>query len=330
VHVNRVVVPGKAMLFGEYAVLVGGSAVLYPVPRYLVITEQTDQTNIDYTPVIRAALKLPIPEIADFESKNGPANPECDNRQFFVPDVAGTPCKLGLGLSAAEAVGIIALRFNRAGYDTENCRDKIAAYAHRAHGLAQNGRGSGADVYCCAYEAPLKYGIVNGLPRAELLTENRAGRAFPMHLVYTGKPADSRRAIDSFNIWCRNMTTEGRYRLSQLVQISDNLAAKWAKDQYDDIIPLLDKFCTTMKWISGMAGLDYWNDFHADLDNWARKHGGRAKPIGAGGGDMVLLLGYVPMEEICPRPYDYCIKITRGFPEETNYPLGDKLSSKTR
>lgn len=329
-RMNRVEIPGKTMLFGEYAVLVGGTAVVYPVPRYLVITERGEQTHNGYTRVIESARALTIPELVLYETEHGMVNLDFDNRDFFARNGDKAPCKLGLGLSSAEAVGVVKLRFKRAGYNVKECCDKIVEHALQAHRFAQNGRGSGADVYCCAYGIPLEYSLKDGRPQMEKLTLNGNDGILPIYLVYTGQPADSRKAIDLFNLWCMRMTAEERHCLHRLVQISDTLAAGWSKGQNAYVFNALDEFCSVMKWISDRAGLNYWTDVHTELDIWARKYGGRAKPVGAGGGDMALVLGRVPIEEICLQTKKYRIDITSGILEKSDISTDDEYSVKTR
>ena len=138
---NRVEIPGKAMLFGEYAVLIGGTAVMYPVARYLILSEKNEHGPVAYTKVISEARKIDIPEIAPYENEYGVVELDFDNKQFFVSDGNGNHSKLGLGLSSAEAVGVVSLRLKRAGFDTERHADKIAEYALKAHRHAQRGQG---------------------------------------------------------------------------------------------------------------------------------------------------------------------------------------------
>ena len=53
-----------------------------------------------------------------------------------------------------------------------------------------------------------------------------------------------------------------------------------------------------MKEISKSAGISYFMPVHTQLDAWARRHGGRCKPTGAGGGDMVLMAGELPLDQL--------------------------------
>ncbi len=327
--INRVEIPGKAMLFGEYAVLVGGTAAMYPVPRYLVLSEKNGHKPAAYTRVMTEARNMDIPEIAPYENEFGAVEIDFDNTQFFAPGGDGTCSKLGLGLSAAEAVGVVSLRFGRAGLAIEHYADKIAEYALIAHRHAQDGQGSGADVYCCSHKKAIRYKIKDGCSQYELISVDKGDTRLPAYLVYSGKPSDSRKAITSFNLWLQKLTTDDKSCLKSLIEISHFLSGHWpAKDRHV-IFDALDEYTAVMKAISDKAGLHYWTAVHTELDRWARKYGGRVKPIGAGGGDMALVLGHLPIEELSTGSVGCSIDISSGSLGQTESDSRRQLVSKT-
>ncbi len=327
--INRVEIPGKAMLFGEYAVLVGGTAALYPVPRYLILWERNEHRPGAYTRVISEARKIDIPEIAPYENEFGAVEIDYDNSQFYSQSSNGARGKLGLGLSSAEAVGVVSLRLQRAGLDTVRHANKIAEYALRAHRHAQTGEGSGADIYCCAQRKALRYKIEDGHAQFEPIRIDLSERRLPVFLVYTGQPSDSRKAIASFNLWLQRMTTDDKGLLKCLIEISQYLSNQWPAIDTPVLFDALDEYTEVMKTISDEAGLHYWTDVHTELDRWARKYGGRAKPVGAGGGDMALMLGRLPIEEILTDPVRCCIDISSGTLEKAESGPHRQLVSKT-
>ena len=53
-----------------------------------------------------------------------------------------------------------------------------------------------------------------------------------------------------------------------------------------------------MEECAKLARLPWRISEHEELEEWALEHGGRAKPTGAGGGDLVLLVGDLPLKEL--------------------------------
>ncbi len=289
-------VPGKVMLSGEYAVLHGGTAALITVPRHFSISESAFPESQLQTPVIKAALRQPIEETAQYERKNGLPNLSFDPSEFFSEDFDGKLAKLGLGLSAAEAVGVVALRFERAGLGWSENREKIAEYAARIHSEVQGGRGSGADVIACAYGEPVKFRRDEDGYSVEPI--HPSGKSVPLHLVWTGQPADTRQMVEGFNGWLLSHGQHAAGLLSELVESSHRAADAWFTSLEDVLFACLDRFCSALQACMEAAELRHKLPIHYELEDWARDHGGRAKPTGAGGGDMILLIGSLPVEKL--------------------------------
>lgn len=304
----KIKVPGKFMLSGEYAALLGGSSIMLPMPQvFLTISECNGSHNIYSSQVTERALRIKIPEIESYETGHGLPDITADSSLFYAPNGD----KLGLGLSAAEAVAIVSLRFARAGFDIIEFRDKITEYALKAHLRAQGGIGSGADIYCCASGAPIIYQRVNDKPRLKIL-DKKDIPDIHMHLVYTGRDSNTRDAILAFESWSRVESARKNILLRKLLDLSGGLAITWQHFDIKSFYNLLDEYVFIMRDIAESAGINYWTKVHDELDSWARRYDGMAKPVGAGGGDMALLIGDLPVEQIEPR-YSPCININRNF-----------------
>lgn len=292
------------MLSGEYAVLRGGTAFMVPVPRYLEIAESDSLDTERLTPVLRYGLDYYIEEIADFEKKDPLVGFDIDAAEFFETDRENKSVKLGLGASAAEAVGLVALRYERAGkswsvsdpYGSEHTR-RIAEHAMAVHREAQGGRGSGADVAACAYQKPIKFKRIDSKPSITPI-DKPYRQKIPIALLSTGIPADTRKMVDKFESWLENRSSEKDRLLSELIESSDRLADAWFVRSKDVLFDMIDRFSDAMKPIAHGSGLEYRLPIHEEIERWARFHGGRAKPTGAGGGDMILLIGELPLEEL--------------------------------
>ncbi len=287
-------VPGKVMLSGEYAVLHGAAATLLPVARHLEARESSGADVDAYTKIVRAAVDFPITELELYEKDHGELKLEIDSAQFFH-ESDGARSKLGLGLSAAEAVGVVALRFERAGLRWDDNIEKVAAYAEHIHRHVQGGIGSGADVAVCALRQPILFRRDES--GVDINVAEYSSHSTTLNLVWTGVPADTREMVTKFENWLKDGGAQAERRLTSLIESADNLARLWLDSPPDELIDAVDLFVSRMSDCAKAAKIQYWLPVHDELDVWARKHGGRAKPTGAGCGDMALLIGNLPVNE---------------------------------
>lgn len=287
----KVRVPGKALLSGEYAVLDGGTAVLAPVPRFLTVTRGEPG---DDSPVVRAARDIPIPGVP--EDHGVPFH--IDRSEFLHTRPDGTTTKLGIGGSAAEAVGVIALRMKEAGQDATADPDHLFHLAHTAHHEAQGGMGSGADVAACAYGRWIRYRLEGGEPRVEPI----ARPALPLSLTFCGESADTRIAVARFDAWREAEGAHAETVVDELVTRSGTLAELWSEGARDRLISGLREYVALLDTIAEQAGFAFRTPAVRRIEAAAEAEGGYAKPTGAGGGDMVLRIGDVPAGDPAPIP----------------------------
>lgn len=292
------------MLSGEYAVLREAEAVMLPVQRWLKVRAHAEKrvpaglAAADASPVLSNARRVYLPEVSNYERSNGEADFTIDDEEFHTVDAQGVRHKLGLGGSSAEAVGVVALRFSCAGLDWTEHRDLVCRAALDAHERAQGGIGSGADVAACAYGIPLRFRRVMGELELRPIPPPAPAARIPLALVWSGAAADSRRQIERYLTWRSVAGLEGRNAESFLQREADELAGLWFSTDQQNLFAALDIYCQALQAIANEAELTWQLPVHARLDAWARRHGGRAKPTGAGGGDMVLLLGELPLERL--------------------------------
>lgn len=296
-ELKKIRVPGKVMLSGEYAVMYGAKSVLVPVPRFIEVAEINQSPDSAYSPAVQAALNHRIPEITEFEDMHDLPQLKIDCDQFFIRD-KDEIIKLGLGCSAAEAVGVIALRFERAGKPFSKYKEDILKHSLKAHNLAQGGLGSGADIAACAYGVPIKYRIDQGDYQLETITINTAASQLPMNLLWSGKSADTREMVNHFQSWVNKGDSQTKGLLANLIRASNNLADAWFYTSIEDLFDLLNHHGMAMRECALASGIAYEIPIHKEIEHWAERHGGRAKPTGAGGGDMILLLGDLPINEL--------------------------------
>jgi mevalonate kinase len=295
---NEIRVPGKLMLSGEYAVLYGGESLLVPVNRYLTIKEtgHTDKKLLE-SPVIRESLLEKIPEIEEYEATNGLPELEIDRSDFLATRSDGSTAKLGIGSSAAEAVGIIELRLQRAGFDWKSNRERVAELAENAHKRAQGGVGSGADVFVCAYGQPIRFKRSGDGFEVKLVKKPSEESNLPLALIWTEVAADTRIFVKKFQDWI-DKDPESKTKIAQLVESSNKLAKSWFSESQSKTLHKLDDFLSIMNECAIRSKIEWKLPIHDDLDLWARKNGGISKPTGAGGGDIVLMIGDLPLEQL--------------------------------
>lgn len=296
--VTSVRVPGKVMLSGEYAVLHGGTTVLMPVPRFLTVTETTENDPSKYSPVVRSAMGFPIDELHEYECDHGIGGVDVDYSEFYATDESGKKVKLGIGSSAAEAVGVISLRFERAGLEWDEHAEMIAAYADHVHRTVQGGIGSGADVAACAFRKPIKFKHSQQGILVDQVVQSPDVDKIPMHLVWSGQPANTRMMVERFEQWVSRSDERTIRLMQQLLKTASDVSHLWFKVDEKELFSYLDKFVAILIACTSRAGIPFILPIHAELAKWAEEHGGRAKPTGAGGGDMILLLGGLPVEEL--------------------------------
>jgi mevalonate kinase len=205
---------------------------------------------------------------------------------------------LGIGSSAAEAVGTIALRFERAGLSHEEYSAEVGYYAMSAHDTAQGGIGSGADIAACAIKAPIIFRRSGQDIEVEIPEQDDEYEKIPMALLWSGIPADTREYVGKFRNWAGTGDREVGQYMGSLVRISHELGDAWFNSTKSSLYKLVDEYMLILSKCAEKAGIEYKSTLHQEIELWARKHGGRAKPTGAGGGDMILLLGDLPLDEL--------------------------------
>jgi phosphomevalonate kinase len=295
---SSVSIPGKVMLSGEYAVLHGGTAALAHVPRLLHLRAVDGAPAGPYPHVVQAALDVGIPEVAAFERGHSPLALQLDASAFYTKDPEGRRVKLGLGLSAAEAVGTVALRYARAGLEWTEQRGEVARYALEAHSTAQAGAGSGSDVAACASAGAVLCRLREGGLRVRGVVADKP--VVPLALCWSGVAADTRRLVSVFERWAGENAPapDVAAALQELLAASEEIAPAWFEASPAELFALIDRFDAALTACATAAGLPYALPAHTRLAAWAKRHDGRAKPTGAGGGDMILLAGELPLEQL--------------------------------
>lgn len=193
--------------------------------------------------------------------------------------------KLGLGSSAAACVATLqALLPHGDGVDV----DVLHAAAQRAHRRFQRGRGSGIDVAASTYGGLVRFRRTGDDVVAAPAPPLPPGLALVP--VWTGRSQDTRDFVGA--VLARDDVDELTVPLG--VAAARFLDACGRGDG-DGVLAAVDDAARGMQHLGARAGIDVVSAPHAQLAAIARAHHGRAKPSGAGGGDVGL--AFVPRDD---------------------------------
>ena len=286
--------PGKIVVAGEYAVLVGAPALAIAVDRRsrctiddASATGWTFTTN-GYAPdavrgrdVLLDGPLLPrtdpaylcqhaLRQIRSVGAEVGvlPTNLhiDIDSRSGFDGNR-----KLGIGTSASACAALCGALLSRCGSRLETF--PVAFAAHRS---AQGGRGSGIDVAAACAGGFIRY-EADDTPRLSRAT-------FPdvsYVVIWTGSSADTREHLAQFDSW-RNGTIPPV--LGALTDASRRVAD--AVGDAREFMRQLRAYAATLRVFDDAARLGIYSDAHRRLDDLGNATGVVYKPCGAGGGDL--------------------------------------------
>jgi mevalonate kinase len=257
--------PGKAFLCGEYAVLDGAPAVVAAVDRFAraraVSHGKSRESNFVREATRRAAehLQTRVPPFVAIDT---------DSFRAEGGD------KLGLGSSAAATVAATGLLFASAGRDlrTPETRRELHTVAERAHRAAQAGEGSGADVSASVHGGVIRF--VQGQEPQPLALPERLQLVF----VWTGRAASTELLV--------SRVRQAGMPLGLLPALAGTFADAIAADDARGAIETARLYSVAMQKLGETCGVPIVTQEHSLLAELARRHGGAAKPSGAGGGDI--------------------------------------------
>jgi len=292
--------PGKIVVSGEYAVLVGAPALVVAVDRRVVCTlrDSADDgwtfASHGFAPDVRHTLAslttgpdLPRSDPAylcrhvlrqlrvvgiGFDRMPAHVHVDIDSRAGFDGGK-----KLGIGTSAAVCCALTGALVARVGADHE-----VFPIALAAHREAQGGRGSGLDVAASCE---------GGLIRFEAARSPRIARvAFPpvsYAAIWTGASADTMEHLAQFDVWragtipaeLKTLMTEASRVAAATTPLSTPLSGA-------AFVRQLRAYTAALRSLDDVAHLGIFNAAHRLLSETAEDHGVVYKPCGAGGGDL--------------------------------------------
>jgi phosphomevalonate kinase len=274
--------PGKAILCGEYAVLEGAPAISVAVDRYVRAQSGADGGGVT-SPFVAAALRHAARALPDSESVV-----ERLSRQLMVTsnELYEGGAKIGLGSSAAVTAAVVGLVFAELNVSLED-RARIFAIADAAHAEAQGVVGSGIDVATSVYGGAIRFVRHGGAP---VITPVSWPADLRISFVFSGQSASTpdlvarvRRLRDrdtALHTECMNTLTDIAGAFSAAISDGDARAAVTAAARWQ---PALAK-------LGHAADAPIVTPFFENVARIASTHGAAAKPSGAGGGDLGVVL----------------------------------------
>jgi phosphomevalonate kinase len=287
--------PGKIVVSGEYAVLVGAPALVAAIDRRAICTIQ-DTNSAGWAFATHGF--APDTIIGRDALLQGPLLPRTDpahlcqhalrqidsvgvvvgslpqNLRIDIDSRSGFDGarKLGIGTSAAVCAALCGALLARGGSTLATF--PVALAAHRS---AQGGSGSGIDVAASC---------TGGLVRYEMDAAPRLARAaFPAGIAYaviwTGDSADTREHLNRFDVW-RNGAIP--LELAALIDASRRIAgAVWDASEF---MRQLRAYSAALRALDDAARLGIYSTAHRRLSDLGNDTGVVYKPCGAGGGDL--------------------------------------------
>lgn len=265
--------PGKALLAGEYAVLDGGPAVVAAVDRRVTV-EWSDRDQ-PMPPEVLATL-----ERARRRCGKLPGSLEVDASALRRGDV-----KLGLGSSAAGAVAAAGAVFASHGHDLREpgVRQQVFECALGGH-AAVAPSGSGVDVAASAFGGFRRFSRGSHVDTRAL----SAPRGLAVRLVWTGHAARTSdlvakvRALRSADPSLYDST------MGTLTALAAQFADAFEEGRAGDVVRLARDYGAAMRALGEAASAPIVESRLEHAARLAAKHGGAAKPCGAGGGDVAI------------------------------------------
>ena len=203
--------------------------------------------------------------------------------------------KLGLGSSAAVTVAAVASVFHEAGRSLQNPEDRRELWrlCHRIHNEFQKNTGSGADLAASIFGGRVVFRPGSeGSPPA--MTPHPPFPTLPWTAVWSGSPARTPKLVDAVRRFRARESQVYHTRMEHLRGIAEGLIAADPADTAR-CLDLLDAYGEGMEELGRASGVPILTQTILSIRTLARRHGGTAKPSGAGGGDLVL--AFFPGEE---------------------------------
>ena len=288
-HTGPVSAPGKAFLIGEYAVLEGHEAIVTAVDvrayAHTPRVEHGEQPSPD-SPFVAAAVELTTGWL------RGRSLPVPDPELLPVVTTVGFTAgsrKLGLGSSAAVTAAVVGWYLRSAGLDIRHSTTRQAALslAREAHTIAQDGRGSGADVATAVFGRTIRFSREGVQPLA-----------LPPWLTIgffdAGAPASTSSFVKAIEAGSENQRGLYEEAIAQIASASRRFQSALVGDSsteqaFGDIQAACRMHVGGLHKLQDLANAPIMTERIETIVGAAEWANLAAKPSGAGGGDLVVV-----------------------------------------
>lgn len=273
--------PGKLVVMGEYAVLLGHVGVVAAVDVYATAkaTPGRGRLRLDTGGLLQACID---------EAVDTGVLAEAPRLACLVDTAAFTDAhgrKLGVGSSAAAAVA-----FLRAVVPTLDV-DGLHAVAQRAHRRFQHGQGSGIDIAASVYGGLVQFrrhsDVADDVSASPLLLRLEDAGVAAL-VVWSGRSQDTRAFLPAVTKSHDNASATPA--LVAMAEATRSFLSSLSGLRSEGLLAAVEQGHAALKDLGAAAGIDIISEPHAAIAQIARRHGGAAKPSGAGGGDVALAI----------------------------------------
>jgi phosphomevalonate kinase len=272
------------MLSGEYVVLDGAPAIVAAVDARAVARFALNNAHAaNVPPEVVATWALARERFPQLPSEP----PTIDVRALRDPTGAQ---KLGLGSSAAAAAATAGFALAHAGVslDAEATPTMLFELAFAGHRVIAP-EGSGADVAAAALGGFVRFEATTGAPK--VLPACRALTAPPgllTRVVWTGQAARTSDLVAQVRAFQARDPREFATCASALAETAAAFANAFEGADLADLLLLTAQYHCGMRTLGERAGAPIVEARLAHVAELAEACGGRAKPSGAGGGDVAI------------------------------------------
>lgn len=282
--------PGKAFLIGEYAVLEGAPSLVTAV----------DVRAIAHPP--RTGEKAPVPSavVRCAHARVGTYLEARGETSLGAPPIINTGSfrfgarKLGLGSSAAVAACVVGFHLAEHGLDPATVADDALGLAMAAHAEAQGGGGSGGDVAAAVLGGTLRF-AGRGSGRGATAVQPVDG----LHIAFVdaGAPAVTSSFVGAVKAGGATKPDDYRAAIDMLTQAAERFSSAYLDGTAMELADRLEQIRLATKLhneglsrLQALSGAPILTDAIGTILDMADSAGLAAKPSGAGGGDLVMVV----------------------------------------